>query len=146
MRRVATWLVLSLTQAWVCRSQTTLAVPSITQQQVTPGQAPLALSIPEAPTALNLSVVLCSLPPPYPRFFVSNSTGNSDPSIDDAGEELLLDAGVAFWNGTGPATFYAFTDTGTSGSRFFEVGITTGGEFSLICFQLQFNVLKEHDL
>lgn len=126
MLRVVLWLVLS--QAWTCWSQSTLSVPSQTQQQVAPDQSPLTLIIPEAPTALNLSVVLCSLPTPYPRFFVSNGTSSSTPSIDNAGEEITLDAGVGFWNGTGPATFYAFTDTGTDGTRFFEVGLTTDGK------------------
>lgn len=128
MRGFAPWLLIS----HVARvyAQTTLSVPSQSQQQVTAGQSPLALSIPQAPTALNLSVALCSTTTPFPRFFVNNGSAISSPTIDDAGQELFLEGGVAFWNGTSPATFYAFTDSGSSGSRFFEVALSANGVFN----------------
>lgn len=133
MRRLVAWLVLS--HAWRCWAQTTLSLPSKSQQQVSSGQAPLALQIPEAPTALNLSVAVCSTDAPFPRFFVNNGSAVSNPSIDNAGQEMFLDGGVAFWNGTGPATLYAFTDSSSSGSRFFEVALTANGEWLFVLVQ-----------
>lgn len=100
----------------------------MSQQQVTAGKAPLALAIPEAPAALNISVAVCSTDTPFPRFFVGNGSVVLDPSIENAGQEIVLDGGVAFWNGTGPATLYAFADPGSTGSRFFEVALSANGE------------------
>lgn len=128
MRRLLAWLVLS--HAWACWAQT-LSIPSMSQQQVTAGKAPLALGIPQAPTALNISVALCSTDIPFPRFFVGDGSVVLNPSIDNAGQEILLDGGVAFWNGTGPATLYAFADSGSTGSRFFEVALSANGKPSM---------------
>lgn len=100
----------------------------MSQQQVTAGKAPLALEIPEAPTALNISVALCSTETPFPKFFVGDGSVVLDPTIDNAGQEIFLDGGVAFWNGTGPATLYAFADSGSTGSRFFEVALSSNGK------------------
>lgn len=132
-RRVATWLFLS--HVWGCWAQTTLSVPSKTQEQVSLGQPPVVLSIPQAPTALNLSVALCSTNPPFSRFFVSDGPAVTSPSIDNAGQEVFLDGGVAFWNGSGPATFYAFPAPESDGPRSFEVGLTDGGK-SHLCIRL----------
>ncbi|KAF8308581.1 hypothetical protein DL93DRAFT_2142285 [Clavulina sp. PMI_390] len=122
MRRLVAFLVLNyLSQCW---AQTTLSIPSQTQQQVTSGQSALTLAIPQAPTALNLSVALCSTNSPFPRFFVGNGSAVSNPTTDTAGDEIFLDGGVAFWSGSGPATLYAFPTSGGTGARFFEVALT----------------------
>ena len=124
-RRVVAWLLLG--HACGCLAQTTLSVPSKTQEQVSSAQPPVALSIPQAPT-LNLSVALCSTETPFPRFFVNPGSPVSNPSIDNAGQEIFLDGGVAFWNGGGPATFYALLEPGSNGARSFEVGLTNSGK------------------
>jgi hypothetical protein len=119
--------IVILSQARLCWSQTTLSIPSKTQQQVASGNPPLALFIPQTSTKINVTVAICSLDIPFPSFSVQNGTGPVDPPQDSAGRELVIDGGVATWEGVGPATFYAFAPQGVTGSRFFEVGVNAGG-------------------
>lgn len=122
-------LYVFITQALLCYSQTPLTIPSVTQQEVTAGKLPVALLIPQTTSKLNLSVAICSSDEPFPSLFIFNGTGPANPPENQAGIELTIDGGVASWEGEGPATLYAFPPSGVSGSRFFEVALSQGGEY-----------------
>lgn len=109
-----------------------LSLPSTTSETISISLPSLTRVLPASTSPYNLTITLCSLVDPIPRFFLSNDSSDTNPGPDKGGTEILFAGGLGSLTVTANdgGTLVLYTSPNATGppNWSFEIGLTPDGE------------------
>lgn len=126
------FLLFALTPCLSLCQQKEYLLPSLSTETIPRIVPAITRTLPTSTSPYNVTITLCNLTSPLPRFFLSNDSSNTTPGPGKGGTELIFSGGLAQWNGTANdgGTLVLYTAINATGppNWSFQIGFTTKRE------------------